>query len=491
MQFYDEVKITIQSGKGGDGLASGRRESWVPFWWPNGGDGGKGGDIIFVANKNLNTLVPYKYKKQFTAQKGEPWRTKDQYGAGGGDLTLEVPVGTLIKDTNTGRLLHHFTTDNEERLALKGGEWGKGNIHFKSPTLQYPNFALMGEPGGFLELTLELQLLGDIALIGNPSVGKTSIINAVAHTKGKVAEYHFTTLIPNLGSVESKGYHFNIIDIPGIIEGASDGKWLGNQFLRHIIKSRIFCFVLDINRYDQGIDETLELVEEVVAYIKQKIIHSDTYTFSIEQDGKAIAFKVYENGEEIIHKKIIFLLTKADLLNDEEILEEYKKTFIKKFEEKTIKLFGNQLDEQNIRENIFIVSAFTHNGLENRLAKMTEILKKTPIPHIHLEAQQSFKKEEFKMIREITETEKEKLIKHNYIDEVEAKYLQVWYINHPEIAKLVYTLPWGNDQAELWFWSEIKEKGFAELFIDAQINKGDILKIKSYYEWLEDRYIVY
>ncbi len=525
MQFYDEVKITIESGRGGDGLASGRRESGVPFGWPNGGDGGKGGDIFFVAKKDLNTLVPYKFRKIFKAEKGEPGRTKDQYGAGGEKLVLEVPVGTLIKNTKTGKLLHHFTKDKEERLALRGGEWGRGNIHFKSPTLQYPNFALMGEPGRFLELTLELQLLGDVALIGNPSVGKTSVINAVAHTKGKVAEYHFTTLIPNLGSVESKGYHFNIIDIPWLIEGASDGKGLGNQFLRHIIKSRVFAFVLDINRYDQGINETLELLEEVVNYIKQKIIKKKHYQCVITEDKGTIDFRVYESDSpinvtqseakspvtatmdssalpqndkvenglwtEVIHKKISFLITKADLLNDEEILEEYKKTFIKKLNEKTQKLFNTQIEQPLVEKNMFFVSAFTHQGLENWLGKMTETLKKTPIPHIHVESQQSFAREEFEMIREITVTEKPKLIEEEYIDEVEAKYLQIWYINHPEIAKLVYTLPRGNDEAEMRFWKQMHEKGFIDYFKDARINKGDILKIKSHYEGLDDRYIVY
>lgn len=497
MQFYDEVKISVQSGRGGDGLASGRRESWVPFWWPNGWDGGKWWDVYFVANKDLNTLVPFKYRKIFQAEKGEPWRTKDQYGAGGKDIFLEVPIGTLIKDTATWRLLHHFSKDKENWKVLKGGEGGRGNIHFKSPTLQYPNFALMGEPWAYQEVTLELQLLGDLALIGNPSVGKTSLINTVAHTKAKVAEYHFTTLIPNLWSVEKNNYHFNIIDIPGLIAGASEWKGLGNYFLRHVLKSRIFCFMLDASRYEQGMQETLDLLEEILNFIEQKIFPHPDCEILLLQEDEMLTLKVIDNknDEELLHKKIVFLLSKYDLMNDEEILWEYKTNFFQQTKKQFTKLFKNpeskKISDEILEKNFFVIASFIHLWLDEWLNKMTELLKKTPIPYILQDEQKVGTREEFEIVKEITATEKPKLIQENYLDEVEAKYLQIWEITHPEICKLAFTLPWWNDEAEMWFWWEMESKWFVHTFLHYKIHKGDILKIKSFYEGLDDKYIVY
>ena len=251
MQFYDEVKIHIQSGQWWNWIASWRRESGIPFGWPDGGDWWKWWNIKITSVKDENTLLPYKYIKNYKAQNWEPGRTKDQYWANWKDKTLIVPIWTIIKDTNTGDILYHFTKDKESRIALEGWEGWRWNIHFKTPVLQYPTFAMLWEPWHEREITLELQLLWDVALIGSPSVWKTSIINFVSHTKWKVAEYPFTTLIPNLWSVQTNNHNFNIIDIPWIIKWASDWKWLWNQFLRHIIKSRIFCFVCDIARYEK------------------------------------------------------------------------------------------------------------------------------------------------------------------------------------------------------------------------------------------------
>ena len=253
MQFYDEVEISIESWKWWNGLASGRRESWIPYWWPNGWDGGNGGSIIFQASKDESTLLDYKYKKIFKAKNWEDWRTKDQYWANAPDLTLIVPVETMVKHAETGKVLYHFTQDWETWKALAWGIGGKWNIHFKDAVNQYPNFFLLWEPGQKLNLILELQLLGDVGLIWNPSVGKSSLINCAASTKAKVADYPFTTLVPNLWSVSVGDFKFNMVDIPGLIEWAAEGKWLWNDFLRHVLKARIFAMVMDMSRYDEWI----------------------------------------------------------------------------------------------------------------------------------------------------------------------------------------------------------------------------------------------
>ena len=250
MRFYDEVTISVQSGKGGDGTVTWRREAGVAFWWPSGGDGGKGWSVILQAAKDENTLQTYRYKSVFKAKPGEWGKSRDQYGANADDLILQVPVGTLIRDKETDEILYTFTKDQEQYVAVTWGEGGIGNIHFKDAVHQFPTFCLLGEPGNKKELVLELQLLADVALIGTPSVGKTSIINSISNTKAKVADYPFTTLIPNLWSITVQKTHFNMIDIPGLIKGAAEGKWLWNAFLRHILKARVFCMIGDISRYD-------------------------------------------------------------------------------------------------------------------------------------------------------------------------------------------------------------------------------------------------
>jgi len=494
MQFYDEVQITIESGKGGNGLASGRREAGVPFWGPNGGDGGKGGSIIFQANKDENTLLEYKYKKNFKAKGGEDGRTKDQYGANAEDFILTVPVETLIKDAESWKILHHFTTDGEERTALAGGEWGKGNIHFKDSVNQYPNFFLLGEPGQKQEITLELQLLGDVGLIGNPSVGKSSLINCAAATKAKVADYPFTTLVPNLGSVSVGDFKFNMVDIPGLIKGAADGKGLGNDFLRHVLKSRIFAMVMDMARYDEGIQETIDLFDEIIYYIEDKFLSDvQDYHITFQPEENLISFNVYVDDELFMSKRVVFVLNKYDLINDPELVQEYQKQLIERL---AIYLSDNgfaPLPEQLIRKNCFTTSAGTYFWIGEWLRALAEILKKTPLMALpEIEPQQIFfDTEEEAMISDITEAEKPYLIKNDYLDEVSSKYINVRHIQNPEICRLVFITPRGNEEAELRFRKQVSQKGYLDLFEEAGVRKGDVLKVRSYYAGHEDKYIVY
>ncbi len=488
MQFYDEVKIHIESGRWWDWVASGRRESWIPFWGPDGWDGGKWWNLIIQADKQENTLLPYKYIKNYKADKWEPGRTKDQYGANGKNKTLIVPVWTIIKDFNTGNILYHFTQDKEQWLALKWWEGGRWNIHFKSPILQYPNFALYWEPGDKREIVLELQLLGDVALIGSPSVGKTSLINFVSHTKWKVADYPFTTLIPNLGSVQTNNQHFNIIDIPGIIKWASEWKGLGNQFLRHIIKSRIFCFVCDIARYEEWIKETTNLISEIIIFLQQKF---DNPEIVFTYNEKELIIDIIKDWKIILHKKILFLINKYDIVDDEEILKEYEKSLLKEINT-VFKKFEKKAITQKLFESIcFEVSSFTGHWIQFWLNKCIEILSNTETVDIEFDPEMIEEENRAQATTNVTEQEKEALIEEWYVDEVSWKYSQVWYIKNPFISKLAFQVPWWNDEAENWFWNKLTDEWFLQEFQQLGIQKWDILKIHSFYEDYDHRYILF
>ena len=245
--FTDYAKIYVSAGKGGDGAVAFRREKYVAAGGPDGGDGGKGGDIYFEVNPDSNTLIDFRYKKKFKAENGENGEGSHRFGKSGADLYIKVPLGTIVKNAQTGEILADLSENNKKVLVLKGGRGGKGNSHFATATRQAPRFAQKGEEGEEAELILELKLLADVGLIGYPSVGKSTILSVVTSATPKIAEYHFTTLEPNLGVVKSEyGDSFVIADIPGLIEGASEGVGLGIQFLRHIERTRLLLHVIDV-----------------------------------------------------------------------------------------------------------------------------------------------------------------------------------------------------------------------------------------------------
>ncbi len=498
MQFYDEVRITVASGKGGDGIASGRRAPWIPLWWPSWWDGGDGGSVFFVASKDENTLIDYKYKKQFKAKAWEPGRTKDQYGAHGENLELIVPIGTMIKDTESWKLIAQLEHDKQKIEILKGGEGGLGNIHFKDAVNQYPNFYTLGEPGQEKEITLELQLLADVGLIGSPSVWKSSLINCMADVKAKVADYPFTTLVPNLGSVSVWDYRFNVIDIPGLIEGASEGKGLGNAFLRHVLKARVFAFVADLSRFESWIKETVGLFHEIIRYITNRFGEEEALQFVFREESGFLVFEAEKNDEILISKKIVLVLNKRDLLNDEEILREYKKTLFAEIQEFLKDGNFGRLSIEALENNTFTTSAGSFFGVGELLRKFAELLQKTADTGYHPEALfdetnyfEELEEEELTMITEITDEEKPRLIEEGYIEELESRFAKVWYLQNPEISKMTFTLPRGNDQAENYFWKQMQSKGFIEILEAEGVMKGDILRVKSYYEGLDDKYILY
>jgi GTP-binding protein len=273
MKFIDEAKIEVIAGKGGDGSASFRREKNIPFGGPDGGDGGRGGSVIAVADRNINTLVEFRFARVFKAQKGENGRGAQCYGKGGEDLVIRVPVGTVFTDLNTGEAIADLAADGQTVCLAKGGKGGLGNLHFKSSTNRAPRQHTLGEPGEEWELALELKVLADVGLLGMPNAGKSTFIRAVSAARPKVADYPFTTLAPNLGVVRVDSERsFVIADIPGLIEGAAEGAGLGHQFLRHLQRTRVLLHLVDISpRWETGdpVHEARAIVEELRKYDQQ------------------------------------------------------------------------------------------------------------------------------------------------------------------------------------------------------------------------------
>lgn len=248
--FVDKAKIKIKAGNGGDGAVSFHREKYVAAGGPDGGDGGKGGDIVFQVDDNFSTLIDFRYKRKYVAQNGDPGGAKNCTGKSAPDLIIKVPRGTVIKNAVTGRIMADLSTDEPQILA-KGGRGGKGNIHFASSTRQIPRFAKPGFPGEEFEVSLELKLLADVGLVGYPNVGKSTLISVVSAAKPKIANYHFTTLTPVLGVVRlDEERSFVMADIPGLIEGASDGVGLGHEFLRHVERCRLIIHVVDVSEIE-------------------------------------------------------------------------------------------------------------------------------------------------------------------------------------------------------------------------------------------------
>lgn len=244
--FADSAKIYIRSGKGGDGHVSFRRELYVPAGGPDGGDGGKGGDLIFEVDEGLNTLNDFRHIRKYCAKDGQPGGKKRCHGANGDDLVVKVPPGTIIKDTETGKVITDMSYENRREVILRGGNGGKGNMNYATPTMQVPKYAQPGQPSRELNVTLELKVIADVGLVGFPNVGKSTLLSRVTNAQPKIANYHFTTLNPNLGVVDLEGTDgFVIADIPGLIEGASEGVGLGHEFLKHIERTKMIIHMVD------------------------------------------------------------------------------------------------------------------------------------------------------------------------------------------------------------------------------------------------------
>jgi GTP-binding protein len=329
--FCDITQIEVKAGKGGDGCISLLREKFNAKGGPDGGDGGKGGSLFLKANRNLNSLIELHTRKKFAAENGQPGSGSQLHGRDGEDITLEVPVGTIVKDAETDEVLADFSHHDELVEVVKGGRGGYGNEHFKTSIRQTPRFAELGEPGEQKTLSLELQLVADLGIIGLPSAGKSTFISVISAAKPKVAAYHFTTLVPNLGVVKmSDNRSFVACDVPGLIEGAAEGKGLGDEFLRHITRSRILVHLVDIS-----LPNPIE-------------------------DYKTIRRELEKYSDELAKKPEIILFSKIDVLGgDKELLEMLTKDF-----------------EIEIGLTPLPLSSFDKSGLENILEKVWQEIEK-------------------------------------------------------------------------------------------------------------------
>ena len=266
--FADRARIIIRSGKGGDGHVSFRRELYVPDGGPDGGDGGKGGDVIFEVDEGLNTLIDFRHRRKFSAQDGQEGGKRRCHGSNGSDIILKVPEGTVIKEAQSGQVIADMSGENRRQIILKGGRGGNGNMHYATSTMQAPKYAQPGQEAKELEVQLELKVIADVGLVGFPNVGKSTLLSRVTNASPKIANYHFTTLSPNLGVVDLDGGGFVIADIPGLIEGASEGVGLGHEFLRHIERTRVMIHIVDAASVEgrDPVDDIEKINAELAAY---------------------------------------------------------------------------------------------------------------------------------------------------------------------------------------------------------------------------------
>ena len=422
--FVDYTKIIIKSGDGGNGAATFRREKYVAAGGPDGGDGGKGGDIYFEADKDKNTLIDFRYNRKFKAGNGENGSGKNCYGKYGEDLTIKVPVGTVIKDAETGKVVADLSKEGQKELILKGGRGGRGNMHFATATRQAPRFSEDGEKGEEKEVILELKLLADVGLLGFPNVGKSTFLGAVTEARPKIANYHFTTLEPNLGVATVNGESFVIADIPGIIEGASEGVGLGIQFLRHVERTRLLLHFIDVS----GLEGRKPL-----------------------EDYHAINEELKKYSEKLSKRKQIIVATKADIIQDE---TNYK-----------------ELAEFSKKNNIefYKISSVTGEGVQELLEKVVKELKVLP--------KEELTEVEERVIYTLKEDEPGWTIR---------KENEEFIIEGKAVEKLMGRINIDDNESMYYFHRRLKELGIEDKLKEMHVCEGDTVIIDGYVlEWFE------
>ena len=421
--FTDYVRIHAEAGKGGNGAIAFRREKYVAAGGPDGGDGGKGGDVYFKVDKDANTLIEFRYKKKFKAENGENGEGGHRFGKSGEDLYIPVPIGTVVKDTTTNEVLADLSEPGQVALILKGGRGGKGNSHFATSTRQAPRFAQDGEPGEEKELTLELKLLADVGLIGFPNVGKSTFLSVVTSATPKIANYHFTTIEPNLGVVKSKyGDSFVIADIPGIIEGASEGIGLGIQFLRHIERTRLLLHFIDVSGIEgrNPVEDYYKVNEELKKY-----------------------------SEKLSKRTQIIVANKIDSMQDSSLYEELEKV----------------AKEHN--QKIFKISGVTGEGVEDLMNYKKKTLKTLPKENLI----------------EIKEKEKVYTLKDE-ADFTITKEKGVYIVKGEKVDSIMRKVNIGDYESLFYLHRKLDEIGLNQALKKQGIKDGDIVKIGDYeMEW--------
>jgi len=418
--FADKAKIFIKSGKGGDGHVSFRRELFVPDGGPDGGDGGKGGDIIFEVDKGLNTLVDFRHVRNYKAGAGEEGGKKNKHGKNGEDLVIKVPEGTVIKEFESGKVIADMSGDNLRQVVLKGGRGGKGNQHYATATMQAPKYAQPGKEAKELYVTLELKVIADVGLVGFPNVGKSTFLSRVTNARPKIANYHFTTLNPNLGVVDLDGSNgFVIADIPGLIEGAADGVGLGHDFLRHIERTKVI-----IHMVDAASTEGRDPIEDI----------------------KAINKELEKYNSDLLHKPQIIAANKIDAIYGEtnEIIEKIKKEF----------------EPEGIE--VMPISAVSGKGLKELLYKVSDMLKNIDDEPI------VFEQEYF--IEDVNQTMDEPY-------SVEKVKEGLFSIEGPRIERMLGYTNLESEKGFLFFQNFMKKNGILDELEALGIKDGDTVKI--------------
>lgn len=421
--FIDRAKIFVRSGKGGDGAVSFRREKYVPLGGPDGGDGGAGGSIIFKVDTGLTTLLDFKYKKKFIAEPGENGQGSKCYGKDGKDLYITVPMGTLIRDFESNKVIADLSHKDDVFVLARGGKGGKGNCKFCTPTRQAPHFAEPGMPGEERFLMLELKLLADVGLVGFPNVGKSTLLSTVTAAKPKIANYHFTTLKPNLGVVKAEGINsFVMADIPGIIEGAAEGVGLGLAFLRHIERTRILIHVVDISGIEgrDPIDDFIKINEELKKY----------------------SVKLWDRPQ-------IVVANKTDMLYDEEVYENFKK----------------KVNELGF-DKVYRMSAATKSGVDEVIKEAAKMLQEIPITELNIPDEERFVPEERKFTYEIE-------IENN-------EEYDTYIISGSFVDRLLSAVNIHDADSLRYFHKVLKNKGILDELRAMGIKDGDMVRLNDF-----------
>lgn len=424
--FTDYAKIIIKSGDGGNGAVSFRREKYVAAGGPDGGDGGRGGSIYFIVDPDSNTLVDFRFKKKFKAENGKNGEGARRYGKSGEDLYVKVPIGTLIKDVETGKIIADLSHKGQKELILPGGRGGKGNSYFATSTRQAPRFSQDGEKGIEKEVILELKLLADVGLIGFPNVGKSTFLSKTTSATPKIADYHFTTLEPNLGVVKNDyGESFVIADIPGIIEGASNGTGLGLQFLRHIERTRLLLHVIDVSGIEgrNPVDDFKTINEELKSY-----------------------------SEKLSKRKQIIVANKIDSMQDENLYNDLEKL----------------AKENNIE--IFKISAVTGEGISELLKRVSQVLKELPKEELYDEV-------EDKKVYTLQEEQEGYTIK---------KEDGIFVVDGPAVDRVMRRVNLEDNESMYYFQKCLDSLGVNQKLKEAGVQEGDTVNICGWeLEWYD------
>lgn len=418
--FADSAKVFIKSGKGGDGHVSFRREKYVPNGGPDGGDGGRGGDLIFQVDEGLNTLGDFRHRRKYAAENGEDGKKRNCHGKNGEDLVVKVPAGTIIRDAESDKVIADMSGDNTTQIILKGGKGGLGNQHFATSTMQAPKYAQPGQPGIELEVRLELKVIADVGLVGFPNVGKSTLLSRVTNARPKIANYHFTTLNPNLGVVDLEDAGgFVIADIPGLIEGASQGVGLGHAFLKHIERTKVMIHIVD------------------AASVEGRDPIADIYAINQELENY---------NPELLKKPQVIAANKIDAIYDEA--------------ESALPALKEEFESQGIR--VFPISAVSGQGIKELLYHVSELLSQTDDAPVVYE--QEFFPE--------TTVFQEEAYTVTY-DEKD----NVYVAEGPKIEKMLGYTNIDSEKGFLFFQKFLRDQGILEELEKAGISEGDTVRM--------------